>query len=153
MFWSMQERYDLSNPYDWLKKYKTTTTPNQCRICKVRAYYVHPTLGDLCAPHLLDLVNVGEMNWKWSDWEDAWNMTTRLLGSRSTTANQANMILRRLALIAGVLAGSKQCPACYQDKPIEEFSVDNARPDGYCRLCKQCDNARRRARFHRKKNR
>ena len=149
----MREQFDLSNPYDWLRKYKTTTTPNECRICSKRAYYVHPVLGDLCAAHLLDLVNVGEMAWKWSDWEDAWNMTTRLLSSVSSTANQPHVILKRLALIARTLDGSKQCPKCYEDKPVVEYSMDNSQADGLCRICKTCDNARKRARYVKRKNR
>ncbi len=145
----MQEQYDLSNPYDWLKKYKTTTYPGTCRICSKKSYYIHPTLGDLCAAHLLDLANVGELYWKWSDWEDAWNMTARLLGSKSTTANLTNMMLRRLALIANVVDGSKTCPKCEITKTIDNFTIDNSRFDGYARLCRECDNARRRKRYNR----
>jgi len=97
----MQEQYDLSNPYDWLKKYKT------------------------------------------------WNMTARLLGSKSTTANLTNMMLRRLALIANVVDGSKTCPKCEITKTIDNFTIDNSRFDGYARLCRECDNARRRKRYNR----
>jgi hypothetical protein len=142
----IQDKFDSSNPYEWLKRYKTTTTPQVCRICDRTAYYVHPTLGHLCAAHLLDLANVGELNWKWCDWEDVWSMMGRLLGRKSGGADMTHTMLKRLALIASTLDGWKVCPKCRKKKEISGFSRDRARIDGYGRICRDCDNARRRAR-------
>jgi len=144
----MQETFDSSNPYEWLKKYKTTTTPQVCRVCDRTAYYVHPTLGHLCATHLLDLANVGELYWKWSDWEDVWSMMGRLLGRRSTGADLSHTMIRRLAQIASTLDGWKVCTKCRAKKEISSFSKDSSRFDGYNRMCKKCDSNRRRELRH-----
>jgi hypothetical protein len=143
---SIQNKFDPSNPYEWLKRYKTTTTPQECRVCDRTAYYVHPTLGHLCAAHLLDLANVGELNWKWCDWEDVWNMMGRLLGRKSTSATdvRSHVVLRRLAVIAETLAGWKKCSTCKVRKEIEHFSKNKNKIDGYNIVCRTCDNIRRR---------
>ena len=103
----------------------------------------------MCASHLLDLANVGEMNWKWDDWEDVWQMMGRLLGRKSGGADVTHNVLRRLALIANTLDGWKTCPQCKEKLEISSFNRDKARIDGYCRICRNCDNARRRGKKRR----
>jgi hypothetical protein len=66
-------------PTYYLKKYKTTERPRPCQRCRQNAYYNHPDFGYLCAAHLLDLVNIGEMAFKWKDYEEMWDRTSRLL--------------------------------------------------------------------------
>lgn len=68
-----------SGPHFWLRKYKTTQRPRPCQYCGQNAYYYHPDFWYLCAAHLLDLINVGEMLWKWTDWEEVWQRTEQLL--------------------------------------------------------------------------
>jgi hypothetical protein len=98
----------------------------------------------LCAAHLLDLGNVGELNWKWCEWEDVWNMMGRLLGRKSGGADMTHTMIRKLALIASTLDGWKVCSKCRAKKAISSFSINRARIDGYSMVCKYCDNNRRR---------
>ena len=70
----------------------------------------------------------------------------RLLGRKSGGADMTHTMLKRLALIASTLDGWKVCPKCRKKKEISGFSKDRARIDGYGRICRDCDNARRRAR-------
>lgn len=76
-------------PYDgptyYLHKYKTTQRPRPCQICEQNAYYFKEEWGYLCAPHILDLLNIGELLWHWSDYPEMWDRTERLL-QRSTGA-------------------------------------------------------------------
>jgi hypothetical protein len=70
------ERY---SPPWFLKQYKTTQRPLPCVKCRQNAYYNHPDFGFLCAPHLLDLVNIGQVHFKWEDYPEIWDRTERLL--------------------------------------------------------------------------
>ena len=67
------------NPNHFLKIYKTTERPRKCDRCTQNAYYRHPDYGYLCAPHLLDLVNIAQMAFRWADYEEVWNRCGRLL--------------------------------------------------------------------------
>lgn len=80
---------ESDGPHFWLRKYKTTQRPRPCQYCGQNAYYYHPDFWYLCAAHLLDLINVGELLWKWTDWEEVWDRTEQLLRrpSPSTGAN------------------------------------------------------------------
>lgn len=141
---SIQESFDRSNPYNWLTEYKVHQ-PTKCRVCNRSSYYNHPTLGELCAAHLLDLANVGQLNWHWDDWEDVWQMMGRLLGRKSTSVRDVrnHVVLRRLAVIAETLAGWKKCSTCKVRKEIEHFSKNKYKVDGLNIVCKPCDNKRR----------
>jgi hypothetical protein len=66
-------------PHLYLKKHKTTERPRPCQRCRQNAYYNHDDFGYLCAAHLLDLVNIGQVLWKWEDYEEVWNRTEQLL--------------------------------------------------------------------------
>lgn len=70
-------------PTYYLSLYKTTSRPRKCVRCGQMAYYVHPDLGWLCAPHLTDLINVGEMLWDWNEYPEMWGRMEKLL-KRST---------------------------------------------------------------------
>ena len=62
-------------PPEALLKYKITERVRKCAVCNSNAYYWYEVRGYLCAPHLLDLVNIGEVEWKWADWEEVWRRT------------------------------------------------------------------------------
>jgi hypothetical protein len=66
-------------PTYWLYKYKTTQRPRACERCGHNAYYNHPDFGYLCASHLLDLVNIGGVNFVWEEYPEMWDRTERLL--------------------------------------------------------------------------
>lgn len=66
-------------PTFFLNKYKTTERPRPCSRCQQNAYYYHEEFGYLCAPHLLDLVNIGGTAFDWDDYPEVWDRTTRLL--------------------------------------------------------------------------
>lgn len=66
-------------PMYYLIKFKTTQRPRVCNRCTQNAYYYHPDYDYLCAAHLLDLVNIGELAFKWSDYEEVWDRCERLL--------------------------------------------------------------------------
>ena len=66
-------------PTYYLTKFKTTQRPRKCNRCTQNAYYYHMDYDYLCAAHLLDLVNIGEMAFKWSDYEEVWDRCGRLL--------------------------------------------------------------------------
>lgn len=66
-------------PQWYLKQYKTTQRPRKCARCTQNAYYEHKDFGYLCAPHLLDLVNIGGMAFNWEDYPEIWERTERLL--------------------------------------------------------------------------
>lgn len=73
-------------PTDYLRKYKTTQRPRPCERCGQNAYYYHPDWHNLCAAHLLDLLNIGGLAWDWDDYPEMWERTGRLL-KRSSTAS------------------------------------------------------------------
>lgn len=75
-----------NGPTYYLHKYKTTERPRPCRICSQNAYYYKADLGYLCAPHLLDLINVAEGLFDWDDYPEMWNRMEKLL-ARSTGAD------------------------------------------------------------------
>ena len=66
-------------PTYYLNKYKTTQRPRKCSRCSQNAYYYHEDFGNLCAPHLLDLVNIGGLAFDWEDYPEVWQRTERLL--------------------------------------------------------------------------
>jgi len=80
----MSKGYGYGPTY-YLSLYKTTQRPKKCNRCGQTAYYNHPDLGWLCAPHLTDLVNVGGEKWNWDDYPEMWGRMEALL-KRSTTA-------------------------------------------------------------------
>lgn len=81
------ERQDVAGRYGaesdgptyWLSRYKTTQRPRKCTRCTQNAYHHHTSYGYLCAPHLLDLININEELWKWSEYPEIWARTERLL--------------------------------------------------------------------------
>lgn len=73
-------KYGFSNnPFYYLGKYKTTQRPRVCVRCGQSAYYYHHDWDWVCAAHLLDLVNIGQLAFSWSDYEEVWQRTERLL--------------------------------------------------------------------------
>ena len=66
-------------PTYYLSKYKQTERPKDCRVCGQNSYYRHEYHGQLCASHLLDLINVNEELWSWSDYPEVWARTEFLL--------------------------------------------------------------------------
>jgi len=66
-------------PTWYLKQYKTTQRPVPCQRCRQNAYYNHKDFGYLCAPHLLDLVNIGGTAFNWEEYPEIWERTERLL--------------------------------------------------------------------------
>ena len=66
-------------PTWYLKQYKTTQRPVPCERCRQNAYYNHEDFGFLCAPHLLDLVNIGGLAFSWQEYPEMWERTERLL--------------------------------------------------------------------------
>ena len=82
------------SPHYWLKKYKTTQRPRPCQRCGQNAYYYHDDFDYLCASHLLDLVNIGEMLWKWNEFPEVWDRTEQLL-RRPTPSTGADAINER----------------------------------------------------------
>ena len=70
---------ERGSPTWYLKQHKTTKRPVPCERCGQNAYYDHKDFGMLCAPHLLDLVNIGGMAFSWNDYPEMWERTERLL--------------------------------------------------------------------------
>jgi len=66
-------------PMYYLTKFKTTQRPRVCERCTQNAYYYHPNYSYLCAAHLLDLVNIGQLAFNWEDYPEVWQRTERLL--------------------------------------------------------------------------
>ena len=66
-------------PQYYLHKYKTTERPRPCQRCGQNAYYYHQDFWYLCAAHLLDLINIGEVLWFWDDYPEMWDRTEKLL--------------------------------------------------------------------------
>lgn len=73
-----EKDYRLTPP-EALAKYKHTERVKECEVCGANAYYFYEVRGYLCSPHLLDLINIGEINWKWADWEEVWHRTGIML--------------------------------------------------------------------------
>ena len=100
------------DPMYYLIKFKTTQRPRVCNRCTQNAYYYHLTYDYLCAAHLLDLVNIGEQSFKWSDYEEVWDRCGRLLmrpqmeRKKSTTVNIADVDMYNAALWEEPLDGS-----------------------------------------------
>ena len=140
----MQEAYDEYHPRYYLIKYKVTTTPEPCRICGRTAYFNHPDLSDLCYSHFLDLLNVGELKWNWSDHEDIWQITERLLSKTSGFANNTAARSKGYVNVEPLLDGYKTCIKCKIEKHVLEFSVDRSRADGRNNECRECNSIRRR---------
>ena len=88
---SMSINPDDRGPTYYLKKYKTTERPRPCRVCDENAYYYRDDLGYMCAPHFLDLINVGEVLFRWDCYPEMWNRMEKLL-NRSSGVN----LIRRL---------------------------------------------------------
>jgi hypothetical protein len=57
-------------PLEALEKYKITERPKECSACARRAYYYLGYRGYLCSLCLLDLVNIGGMEWNWEDYPE-----------------------------------------------------------------------------------
>lgn len=73
-------KYGFSNtPFYYLGKYKTTQRPRTCVRCGQSAYYYHDDWDWVCASHLLDLVNIGEVAFSWDEYPEVWARTERLL--------------------------------------------------------------------------
>ena len=68
-------------PLELLDKYKHTERVSNCVIpeCICLAYYDYPFRGKVCSAHLLDLANVGELEFKWDDYPEVWNRSAILL--------------------------------------------------------------------------
>jgi ribosomal protein S14 len=144
------DSFDKGDPYEWLKKFKVNH-PTECRICGNSAYYHSKDLGELCAVHFLDLANVGQLYWKWDDWEDVWSMMGRLLSRQSTTVETpSHVVLRRLVVLAETSDGYKRCQTCGERKELIHYSKNKYKVDGINTVCKPCDNTRRRAKHKRK---
>lgn len=145
----MQEEYDEYHPRYYLNKYKITTVPEPCRICGRAAYFSHPDLKDLCYSHFLDLLNIGELKWKWSDHEDIWNMTESLLSRTSTFANLTAARSKGYVTVEVSLDGLKTCRVCKIEKHVLDFSIDRSKEDGRNTACRNCNNLNRRAKYGR----
>jgi hypothetical protein len=149
----LEQEHNEHSPYYYLNKYKVTTTIQDCRICGRNGYYYHPDLLWLCYTHLLDLLNPGEIRWKWSDWEKVWQTTERLL-SRSpsggvSTAGRAGFT--RIVNMQLILDGLRLCSKCQVVKELEAFCINRASYDGYLIYCRECDADRRRELYYRKR--
>lgn len=67
------------SPFYYLGKYRITQRPKPCVRCRQNAYYYHPDFDYVCASHLLDLVNIGGLEFNWDDYPEMWARTERLL--------------------------------------------------------------------------
>jgi hypothetical protein len=83
-----------NTPTEYLRKYKHSQRPRRCDRCNQNAYYYHPEWHYLCAPHLLDLINIGGLLWDWDDYPEMWERTGRLLkrssGANATVSDSSN---------------------------------------------------------------
>lgn len=68
-----------NSPHFYLKKYKSTQRPVPCERCGQNAYYKHPEWGNVCAPHLLDLICIWEVRIDWEEYREMWNRCEQLL--------------------------------------------------------------------------
>lgn len=77
---SYMGKYGLpGTPFYFLGKYRITQRPKKCNRCPQNAYYYHPDFDYLCASHLLDLINIGGLEFSWEDYPEVWARTERLL--------------------------------------------------------------------------
>ena len=85
---------ERGSPTWYLNKHKTTKRPVPCERCGQNAYYDHKDFGMLCAPHLLDLVNIGGSAFSWNDYPEMWERTERLLArpKPSTTVKNTDVV-------------------------------------------------------------
>jgi len=84
-------KYGVPNtPFYYLGKYRTSQRPRVCVRCLQNAYYYHPDFDWLCAPHLLDLVNIGELEFSWKDYPEVWARTERLLQRKAPLSTGVN---------------------------------------------------------------
>jgi hypothetical protein len=76
-------------PLELLEKYKVTVRVRPCSIpgCGWMAHYWHETRGFLCSSHLLDLANIGEIEFKWANYEEVWHRTGIMLRMRGRKNN------------------------------------------------------------------
>lgn len=86
-------------PSYWLHKYKTTERPRPCGRCRQNAYYYHDDFHYLCAAHLLDLINLGEMLFKWDDYPEVWQRTERLLARPPLSAEELSIIVKNASIV------------------------------------------------------
>lgn len=70
-------------PLELLDKYKSTSRVTKCNItgCKCLAYYDSPWRGKVCSAHLLDIQNIGEIEFKWDDYPEVWDRCGILLAT------------------------------------------------------------------------
>lgn len=81
-------------PTYYLNKYKTTQRPRKCKRCSQNAYYYHEDFDYLCAPHLLDLVNIGGLAFDWNDYPEVWERTERLLAREPLSQEELSTIVK-----------------------------------------------------------
>lgn len=74
------------SPDFYLSLYKSTTRPQPCVRCQYNGYYQHPEWGRTCAACLLDLINIGEVLWKWDHYPEVWRRMDQQLSRRSGIA-------------------------------------------------------------------
>lgn len=102
-------KYGFSNsPFYYLGKYKTTQRPRVCERCTQSAYYYHHDWGWCCAAHLLDLVNIGETAFSWTDYKEVWDRCERLLQrepKQSSTVKNVDVDMSNAALWDDLLDG------------------------------------------------
>ncbi|NBW28579.1 MAG: hypothetical protein EBR38_08440 [Flavobacteriaceae bacterium] len=72
-----------NDPSSYLTRYKSSTRPQPCIRCGQKAYYVHPEWGRVDAACLLDLINIGEVLWKWEHYPLIWARIDYLISRRS----------------------------------------------------------------------
>ena len=82
-----------ASPVYFLEKYKTTQRPRICNRCRQNAYYWHPQWDWVCAAHLLDLVNIGGLEFNWGDYPEVWARTERLLQREAPSSGGAGNTL------------------------------------------------------------
>jgi hypothetical protein len=70
-------------PLEILEKHKITVRSRPCNIpsCRCLAYYYHEARGFVCSSHCLDLANIGQVEFFWSDYPEVWERTGILLAS------------------------------------------------------------------------
>lgn len=71
-----------NDPTYYLQLYKDTKRPQPCIRCGQNAYYQHPEWGRVDAACLLDLINIGEVLWKWDDYPEVWRRMDYLISRK-----------------------------------------------------------------------
>ena len=59
------------------------------------AYHEHPEWGRCCAACLLDLMNIGEVLWKWKDYPLIWARMESLIAKSTTTKKKTKPSLEK----------------------------------------------------------